>query len=411
MYKTQYRTMLAFVLILTLTILAACSSESNEIIIIQNGVVFTATGEEPISDGVVVIENEKIIAVGPESEIQLPSGAKEVDAQGGFIMPGLIDARASTLLNEIDIQEGQINEIQVTLFFTRTIEAGITTLRAVGWDLKTRPDLSELNDALAMHGNNIPTLIIAGSITHAEGNVFEIYPEDSMGVFNIEEAQQAAEDIIQSGADQIAFLQPIPPDRRSIDNPLVGLSFEQQTAIVEAGHEQGLKVIAQTSFPEDALDAINAGVNELIGWPHGSEDPLSDELIQALVENSVPVLTGFSVGVIRPYEGDVRRLIDAGGVIVFGTFAPNSGSLANPVNEMKLMAQVGGMTPSEILTSATANAAEAIGLGDVVGSLETGKTADIVIIQGNPLEDINDITNIYMVLKAGEVVFQADIQE
>ena len=64
------------------------------------------------------------------------------------------------------------------------------------------------------------------------------------------------------------------------------------------------------------------------------------------------------------------------------------------------------MTPYEILMSATANAAEAVGLGDLVGTLEIGKQADIIIVQGNPLDNIEDIEDVMTVIKAGEVVYQ-----
>ena len=306
-------------------------------------------------------------------------------------MPGLIDARASTLINRLEMNEGQIDEISLTLYLTKPLQAGITTLRATGWDIASLPDLTALQDALAELGNHAPTLVIAGMITHAQGNVFAIYSEESIGVASPEDIQNAVDDMVRAGVDQVGFLQPIPPDIRAPSADLIGLSEELQAAFVDLAHQNGLRVIVQASFHEDAIAAV---ADEIINWPHGFENPLPDELIHALVENSVPVLTGFSVWVIRPYEDDVRRFIDAGGEIVFGTFAPNATALHRPVNEMNLMAEIGEMTPYEILMSATTNAAEAVGLGDTVGALEVGKQADIIVVQGNPLEDIEAIENI-----------------
>jgi len=405
----EIRTIVIFLFLFAL--LAACSSQiPSDVIAIHNGQLFAATGDGPISNGAIVITDGYISAVGSESDVIFPEGATLIDAEGGTIMPGLIDARASTLINRLEISENQIDEISLTLFLTKPLQAGVTTIRAMGWDYTAQPDLSDLRNALADYGNNVPTLVFVGMITHAEGNVFEIYPEDSIGVINLEEMQEAAEDLIQAGADRLGVLQPIPPDIRASRNQLIGLSKEQQTAFTELMHKKDLRVIAQTSYPEDALAAVSAGVDELAVWPHGSDEPLPEDLIQALVNNSVSVLTGFSVGVVRPYEDDVRRFIDSGGVIVFGTFAPNSTSLHRPLNEMRQMTYF-DMTPYEILISATANASEAVGLGDLVGTLEVGKQADIIIVQGNPLDNIEDIEDVMTVIKAGEVVYQLDSED
>ena len=397
---------IAFALLVTLLTAGSAFTQADEVIVIHNGQLFTATGEDPIPNGAIVIENGVIVAVGPEADVDVPDGATVIDAAGGTIMPGLIDARASVLMNKLKVDDGEIDVVGLQFYLFPTLQAGVTTVRATGWDIKTRPDLQEFREALAAHGNTVPTVVVAGLLTHAEGNVFEIYPDDNIGVVTLEEAQQATEALIQAGADQIGFLQAIPPDRRAENTAdlRTGLSVEQQAAVVEIAHEQGLRVIAQTAFPEDAVVAVAAGVDEIISWPHGfSDEPLSDDLIQALVDNEIPMLTGFTVGVIRPYEDDVRRFIDAGGTVVFGTFAPNSGPIA-PDGEMNLMLRVGQMTPAEILMAATANAADAVGLGDQIGTLEIGKHADIIIVNGNPFENLRAMRNVVTVIKAGEMV-------
>ena len=376
-------------------------------LVVQNGTLFTANGQDPVPDGVVVMENGVIIALGPAADVTIPEGSTVIDAGGGTVMPGLIEGRASTLVNALDLKQGAISPIYLKVYLTNTLEAGITTLRAIGWDLNERPDLTPLREALAAQGNQVPTVIFAGAITHAEGNVFEIYPEDSVGVTSVEEAEQATQAIIESGAEQIILLQAINPDFRAPNTGdlKISLTPEQQTAIVAIAHEAGLQVLAQTSYPEDAMAAVTAGVDQLAVWPHYTEDPLPVDLIQALVEHEVPVLTGFSVGVVRPYEGDVRRFLDAGGTVIFGTFAPNSGSLSNPEREMGLMSLIGQMTPEEILMAATAHAAEAVGLSDLIGTLEVGKQADIIIVNGDPLEDISVMKEVVTVIKRGELVY------
>jgi imidazolonepropionase-like amidohydrolase len=103
----------------------------------------------------------------------------------------------------------------------------------------------------------------------------------------------------------------------------------------------------------------------------------------------------------------VRRDLDAGGTLVFGTFSPNSG--AKPDREFLLM-ELHGMTPMEMIQSATVNATNAVGLGDVVGTLEVGKRADIIVVDGNQFEDSfpSVFRNVIYVVKNGEIVVQPE---
>lgn len=219
----------------------------------------------------------------------------------------------------------------------------------------------------------------------------------------MEEAQQVTEELIELGADQVNFLMSSGPSlNESLEERSPVLSLEMLTAIVETAHTQDTLVVGQALFPEEAFTAIEAGVDEITSWPSLSE-PMSEELINAVVSNSTPILSGFSVGV--PQEGDVRRFLDAGGTLVFGTFFPNSG--ASPVSEFRLM-ELQGMTPMEMIISATVNAANALGLGDIIGTLEVGKQADIIVVDGNPLEDFSMMQSVVYVVKNGEVVVQPE---
>ena len=142
------------------------------------------------------------------------------------------------------------------------------------------------------------------------------------------------------------------------------------------------RTAGQAIFPEEAMIAVNAGVDELTAWPTPLE-PMPEELLQAIISNSTPVVSGFSVSGTLP-EDDVRRFLDAGGTLMFGTFAPNSG--VKPVTEFRLMDSY-GVTPMEMIQSATVNAASAREIGDVVGTLEVSKQADIIVVDSDLLED------------------------
>jgi len=369
------------------------------ILVIHNGMVITATGEEPIEDGVVVIEGEVITAVGSKDDVPMPDGARFVDAQGGTILPGIIDARASDLLNRLRITDGQINYIDLEIYLTRALKAGLTTVRATGWDWRNQPDVVEMKAALHAHGNTIPTVVIAGPfLTHVEGSSYQRYPDQTIGVATVEEAKQKTEMLIEMGVDQIGYILSLPPSGSAV------LTSEQQEAIVEAAHAQGVRVIGQAVFPDEAALVVAAGADEIPSWPTINET-LPEDLIDMLASKSIPIITGYTVGEVKPQPGDARRFLDAGGTIVFGTFAPNSNALNNFSREMELMSLVGELTSMEIIEAATVNAAEAVGRGDEIGTLEAGKMADIIIVDGNPLEDLTVFRNgIITVIKGGELI-------
>lgn len=376
-------------------------------IVFRNGLVVTATGEDPIPGGVLVIENELITAVGPESGVTIPDDAIVIDLEGRTILPGLIDARASALLKSLFLEDGQIDPIYAKTYLGGPLKTGVTTLRATGWTWEEMQKTPELRTALEAYGNTIPTVVIAGaSLAHSEGPAFtKYYPDQTVGVGTVEEARQRTRELIKLGADQVNFLMSSGPSLgESPEEREPVLTLEMMNAIVETAHAQDKLVVGQALFPEEAFTAIEAGVDELTSWPSLTQ-PLPDDLLEVIVSNAIPVLSGFSVG--RPQEGDVRRFLDAGGTLVFGSFAPNSG--ANPSREFGMMV-LEAMTPMEMIQSATVNAANAVGLGDEIGTLEVGKQADIIVVDGNPFEDSfhSVFRDVIYVVKNGEIVIQPE---
>ena len=378
-------------------------------LVFRNGLVITATGADPISNGAVVIENGLIIAVGPESSITVPEDALVIDLEGKTIMPGLIDARASDLLNRLEIEDGQISLVSLELYLRSFLKAGVTTVRATGWVWEEMQTIPELRAALETHGNTIPSVIIVGTaMAHSESSGYTKYYRDQLvGVGTVEEAQQVTRELIELGVHQVSFTMSTGPSlNEAPEERLPVLTSDQLMAIVETAHAQDKLVVGQAIFAEEALTSVNAGIDELLSWPTPIE-PLPEELIQALVTHSVPVVSGFSVGGVVPQEGDLRRFLDAGGTLVYGTFAPNSSG--TPVSEFRIM-ELNGMTPMEMIQSATTNAAQVLEMEDMIGTLEVGKQADIIVVDGNPLEDnfLAVIGNVVYVVKNGELVIQPE---
>lgn len=370
---------------------------------IVNGLLIDGTGRDPIVDAAVLVEDGLIRAVGPADEIELPSDAITVDAQGGAILPGIIEARASNLLNNLRFEDGHINPIDLEIYLYRTLKGGVTTVRATGWKWQEQQNLPVLRETLKAMGNTIPTIVISGtSLAHGEGAGFtKYYADQTIGASTVEEAVEHTEHLIELGVDQINLLMAVGPEIQ-FGRTMSILSSEQLRAIVETAHAHDRLVIAQAIFSDEVEAVIAAGADQVQNWPH-LEEPMTDEMIATLVAHDVPLLTGFAVE--KPLEGDVRRFLDAGGTLVYGTFAPNAGPLYAPFNEFQRMEVVGEMTPMEIIVAATANGAEAVGLGNKIGTLEVGKSADIIIVDGNPLDDLRVFRDgIAAVIKGGELV-------
>ena len=182
------------------------------------------------------------------------------------------------------------------------------------------------------------------------------------------------------------------------------LSTEQLETIVDTAHAQDKLVVGQAIFSEEALTAVNAGVDELLSWPTPIES-MPDVLIQAIVSRSVPIVSGFSAA--APQEGDLRKFLDAGGTLSYGTLTPNTGG--TPVTEFRIM-ELHGMTPMEMIQSATVNSARVLEMEDSIDTLEVGKQADIIVLDGNPLEDnfLTTIGNVVYVVKNGELVVKPE---
>jgi imidazolonepropionase-like amidohydrolase len=372
-----------------------------ETLVLHNGLLITATGEDPISDGVVVIEGGLITAVGPKESISIPGDATMVDASGGTILPGIIDAHTH-VLNELRVENGELNSVDRALYLARPLQAGVTTVRDVGWSWDLSEDMSVLRAAVEREGNTVPTIVMTGPILGAPGGrAVTEFPQYSLAVEDAEDAQEATERLLSEGVQQIKLMSESGPQ-----NSYTPLTAEQVLVITDAAHAQGSRVTIHASI-NDAVMAIGNGVDQLAHWPIGPEGQevpqvLPDELLEQLIAGQIPVVTTFNI--TRPAEGDVRRFLDAGGTLVYGSDGPAGGAIDRPFREMRTMS-INGMTPMEIILAATANAAEALGLGDQVGTLEVGKTADIIIVDRNPIEDLRGLRDgIVVVIKGGELV-------
>ena len=375
---------LAFTMMLN--IVQSTSAGNDQPLVIIGGVLIDGTGSLPAESVAVVILNGKITEIGPKTNIKIPANSEAIDVSGSTILPGFIDAHVHRSYNP--------HRLHVWA------ESGVTTVR----DLAAYPPYSsyKMRDNLNKDPGNA-RLVAAGPQMTA-GFVPRTYPS-SVFVYTVEQARSEAERILKEGADLLKIMLESNWGNRV-------MSEEIARAIVETAHRQGKKVSAHISLSRDIVTAVNIGVDDLA---HMALDKVPNELIRKLVDEGIywiPTLEMWKGLVLKgtvpgTYLFDnLNRFVKAGGKVALGTDyggGPFPFELGMPMKEIQLMHEA-GMSPSDIIISATKNAAKVCGLGDELGTLERGKIADILVIDGNPLKDLANLTKVRLVIKEGVII-------
>jgi imidazolonepropionase-like amidohydrolase len=381
--------------------------QGNGVIAVVCGRLIDGASDRVVPDAVVLIREGKINAVGPR--LAIPAGARVIDLAQMTVLPGLIDTHTHLTYH----YDQRWNERPaVTALYAadnarRTLEAGFTTVRNLGAAGRVDLDLRDL-----VNKGLIPGPRIAASGEPLIPNEAAPTEQPSPRLASLRElvARQADE-----GADVIKVF--VTPGAGGGDNLLY--NEEEIRAIVDEAARHHLKVAAHAIMTRGIKAAVRAGVASV---EHGSM--LDDEAIKLIIEHHtalVPTLYlpshylghrdrfGFAEA---QWQGlaDLRdrvipnahRAITAGVWIVMGSDAV-AGLHGENAIEIEWMVKA-GMTPAQALRAATVDAARLIGWEDRVGSLEAGKFADLIGVQGDPLKDITELQRVRFVMKGGTVV-------
>nr|WP_318540423.1 amidohydrolase family protein [Terribacillus saccharophilus] len=409
--------------------------------LIRNGVVIDGTGKV-IEDAVIAIKGDRIAAIGPASDF-IGIDAKEViDAQGGYILPGLIDTHVHMMMEIKDVRESLIKPFSMRFYealtyMKRTLDAGITTVRDAGYaDLGVKQAIE--NGLIS--GPRMQISVNPLTITGGHGDNWMVsdmdltnkaYPGFPSGICDgPEQVRQKVREMLRAGAD-IIKVHATGGVMSPTDHPeFTQFSMEELQIIVEeAAYRKGRKVMAHAQGAEGVKQAVRAGIHSI---EHGIF--LDDEAIELMLKHGtylVPTLLA-PVSVVEASEANesmpayavdkakevmeihqqsVARAYEAGVKIAMGT---DAGVMAHGTNlrELALMCDI-GMSPMEAILASTKIAAECLGWEDRIGTIAEGKLADLVIVQENPLENIAslaDTNNIKTVMQGGKLKKQLSIQ-
>ena len=383
------------------------------------------------TDQMIWIEGDRIKAVGKAADIQrqMPSDAKIIDLSKATVLPGLIDCHVHLTMspNLLGPAGLRISYPRSALIGARnarvTLEAGFTTVRnvaAAGYS-----DIA-LRDAINAGDVPGPRMLVSGpalSITGGHGDENYLAPQFEFSNDGVADGVDAVihkvRENIKYGADVIKMMATGGVLSEG-DNPaLAQYSPEEMKAIVDTAHELGRKVAAHAHGALGIKYAVLAGVDSI---EHGSY--IDDEDIQLMKEHGtylVPTVyledwlmqnmknLGFTASmrekantVLPIAEKNESHALKSGLKIALGTDAAvyPHGLNAHEFGKMVEM----GLTPLQSIQAGTANAADLLGWSDRVGTIEAGKFADLVAVDGDPLTNIHVLENVRFVMKGGEVI-------
>ena len=395
-----------------------------EALVIGNGTIIVGDGSDPISDGVVVIKQDRIMAVGRSNDFVIPQGARVVDAQGGTIMPGIINAHV----------HGLADPTLRRLYF---LNKGVTAICDMGLQLSEMSKFKQYDRGqLAARGFR------AGPIISAPGGYPGVYWGPAIGyeVANPTEAKAAVNDLANRDADVIKIaIEPGGPAQ-----PWPSLTLEDAAAIVQEAHARGLLVRAHVGRTEgtsvmkiitesrlDVIDHVPIPVfsaidayNLVKDTAHYRIDADYEARLKSLVDHGitmVPTLDAHTLWCESPrltsqqkqacldfYLQPVNRFHALGGKVALGNDYGADGAIANgmPLREMKLLLAA-GLKPLEVIEAGTRNSAYVCGHGDELGTLQAGKLADVIVVNGNPLDDIEAMRHLIVVISNGQIAYPA----
>lgn len=383
---------------------------------VQASYLFDATGQGMITDGAVLVDGDRIVAVGAANDV--PPGDEELRFPGGTLMPGIVDAHTHISFNmgeqpvgSLDRGDAVVRALRATRYLRQDLMAGITLTRIVGE--MAFVDVA-VKEAVATGQIAGPKMVIATRGLAATNGHGGEWPGNA--VDGVDEMRKAVRTNLRRGADLTKLLV-----TGSVDHAgghfACGFTREEIATAVEESHRAGKPVAAHAVRPEDVTICVEEGVDAI---EHGHI--LDDATIALMVERNAWLVATLAIVMdeellapdlaANPEFADVewlprraaapesyRKAIAAGVRWACGTDAMH-GRMAD---EIKALIDI-GIPPQDVLIAATRSGAELCGLDRNLGTLENGKIADLIVVQGNPLDDPDALRDVRLVMQDGHPV-------
>ena len=426
--------------LLTATSLLAAAQGGN-VIAIRNVTLVDGTGRAPVPGTTVVIEGNRITAVG--TTMQPPAGARVIDGTGKFLMPGMIDAHIHLRGGRGGNRPPAEQEREAVRALHGYLYAGVTTVYDAG---------NQSEFIMGLRAKEQGGAIVSPRILATGGTVAS--PNGHGGPYNIE-AWPADRKLLDQHLATKPDLAKIGQDEHGWGTrPLIKqLPYDLLEQIIRYYHSKGVRVIIHTSNEHETLEAIYAGADTMA---HPViQAPVSEEYLRIMAVKRVPTVSTLTIGenysrvadhpefldeplyrdtieaderqrlkteesakqkenrwaawmkVMTPVAQDnMKRLNDVGKDIVATGTDQTSGPALH--RELELLAGA-GISAADVVLMATRNAARALGKLETLGTVEVGKLADVVLLRADPTRDIQNAKQIDTVIKNGQIIDRAKL--
>jgi imidazolonepropionase-like amidohydrolase len=429
-----------------------------EVIAIVGGTILDGNGHAPIENGVILVDGKRIGAIG-ERSLPIPPRAREIDATGKFIVPGVM-APSHFLVDGVwppsmIRYEGRYDEVAVEAA-ELALKGGVTSIfdawgprdplikarKAINEDRVTAARIYLCGNWIGLGGPFSQDMrrqfkeAVGESFANRIDALWTVNVGQHLTRMAVEEARREVREYVRSGIDFVTY--PLNAHRVGAMDCIL-LSPRVQRMIVEEAHEAGLRVKATFATTEEGIHlALSAGVDIVGLFPWGGR-PMSSETLALIAEKGVAVhFVPFTteelewyrrqqnpspewLGFLEAADLDHRGLIGAGArLIAWGANIVHTAdqikhweSNKPPGGDLQLgeghvrglqALQEKGMTAMDALMTVTRNVARAYKVDRDLGTLERGKLADLVILDRNPLENPHNYLGIHLVMKQGEVI-------
>ena len=392
--------------------------------IINNGQLIDGTGAPAVPNAALVIKNGRIEFAGPAVQAPaVPPDAERIDARGGTIMPGLVEAHFhATYFNIAALEDLDIKypveyvSLLSSVNCRLALECGYTAARSGGclfnidaW-LKTAIENDFIpGPRLAASGREICS---AGGLMDWNPEFRKIGMEGLVFIINgVEDARKAVRALVKDGIEWVKTYptgDAASPDVN--DHHTLCMTFDEMHAVVATAHNHKMKVTGHCRATEGIKNALRAGYDTI---EHGTF--MDDEAMELLLKRNTPVIPalyfekasvergpefGLSQVVIDGHQETLdggaesaRRILKAGGRLgMGGDYGVGWNPHGDYAKELVFFVKDVGLTPLEVIKCATKTGAEIMGRSDEFGTLEKGKLADVLVIDGDPVKNIDVLT-------------------
>jgi imidazolonepropionase-like amidohydrolase len=396
------------------------------------GTLIDGTGGPPVANATVLVNDQgRIEAVGPRESVAIPTDCPVADITGRTLLPGLIDCHDHLTSFGYDlmgrwgrVEPRSTKTLRVAQVMEETLLTGYTAIRDCGWlDVGYKQAVDQgLVPGPRLQIATSPLSPTQGSQDRSSpsGHHQPQSPDPNLprGIADgPEEVKAMVREVVRAGADVIKFFN-TGFGRETQSGTIRSYTMEETQALVSEAHIHGKTVACHALGGPGLRTAIEAGVDSI---EHGSLLGLEPDLLKMMADNGcylVPTLTVFTFHATHgnPYGqaesqdfkqqhiDTIQKALAAGVKVVAGTDAGGWEHCNNAV-ELELLVDA-GMTPMQALVAATGWAAGCLDLENEIGTVETGKFADLIVVDGDPLADIavlQDKSRISLVMKEGKV--------